>query len=463
MNLCTRPTFSLLHPTARVHAYPSFPRGWMDVCEAYYALCDNPEDVEYVLAVHASRWEEFQNGPLGPPAFPKWGAVRVVRNEGRDTCVDQINVAAAASDGLVLHGVMDDMYPPAHWDTVIRKALPALDKPYALHCSSGSARDSQLMIAGALTRARYQQVGFCLPPQFESMCADDYMMDLHKRAGCVIDRPDIRFEHRHPAFGTAEQDEIYALQNRPEAYQAGAELLRASRLDARSLAFATLGERFSWAWVSWWNILIEHVFQRGFQCAWPPYAGYDSNVYNARGSLCSAILEHSPVPDFVLWLDDDNVISPGQFDRLITDLDARPDLDMVAGWTFCGADGFASDYRASVGRMRDPGIAVPLGPDELCGGAGLVDIDWTGFPVVLMRGETLRKAGPFPFDPLMGGPSRFWGEDLSFCARLKAAGGRIAVDSEVMVPHFKLRPYVPAEVLVSMRSGSAALSGPGKV
>ena len=463
MNACLRPTFSLLHATARVKPYPSFPRGWMDVCEAYFAACDHPEDVEYVLAVHASRWEDFQHGPLGAPKFPGWGSVRVVRNEGRDSCVDQLNVAAAASDGLILSGVSDDMYPPAHWDTLIRAALPSLDKPYCLHCSSGSPRDKDLMIAGAMTRARYQEIGFVLPPQFESMFSDDWMTLLQLRLGNVIAGFDIVFDHRHPAFGKGETDEIYALQNRPGAYASGLKQLGAVAASAsagrsstgRSLALVMPGERFSWVCVSHIVILLEHMMRRGFRLMWPPYAGYSSNVYRTRGDLHEALLDLDPAPEFVLWIDDDNVVTPDQFDRLVSDMDARADLDLVCGWTFCGTDMYCGDYRSSVG--RDGGVY--LGPEELCSGRGLVDIDWSGFPCVLMRGSTLRKAGPYPFDPLLGGPARFYGEDLSFCARLRANGGKLAVDSDVLVPHFKLRADAPPQVLMSLKQ---AADGPGK-
>ena len=456
-----RPVFSLFHPTARVRPYPSFPRGWMDVCEAYFKACDHPEHVEYVIAVHTSRWEEFHNGPLGAPVFPKWGAVRVVRNYGRDCVVDQCNVAAAASDGLVLHGVCDDTYPPKHWDTLLLEGLQyRITEPLVLHCGSGSPRDNELLVCGAITRARYQEVGFILPPQFESMYADDFVTRLHREAGCIIERLDIAFDHRHPALGKGETDEIYALENRPEAYEVGLRALTGSKPDGRSIAFVTPGERFSWAWVSGWNVLIEHVFQRGFRTAWPPYAGYDTNVYRTRGAMHEALLEMDAPLDFILWLDDDNVITPAQFDRLVSDLEARPELDLVAGWTFCGTDTFCGDYRSSVGVFEADGSIRHLGPEALCTGGGLVPIDWTGFPCVLMRGTTLRKAGPNPFDPLMGGPSRFYGEDLSFCSRLQANGGILAVDGEVLVPHFKMRADAPVSVLVTMQQRAAV--GPGK-
>ena len=508
MNACLRPTFSLLHATARLKPYPSFPHGWRDVYQAYFDACDHPEDVEYILAVHASRWDEFCNSPIEMGgAFPSFGSFHAVKNYGRDTCVDQLNVAAAASDGLVLHGVMDDMYPPAHWDTLIRAALPSLEESWLVNCATGGGveRDRALMIGGVWTRALYKRFGFILPPQFESMYADNFMAELHRAGRYVIERFDIAFDHRHPTFGKGEPDEIYALQNRPEAYASGLKALRAARAHApesamtpasapesamiegnlvgapesamtaalagpsdarspsagRSLALVMPGERFSWVWVSRMVILIEHLMRRGFRLTWPPCAGYSSNVYRTRGDLHEALLDLDPAPDFVFWLDDDNVVMPDQFDKLVADMDARPDLDLVCGWTFCGTDSYCGDYRSSVGRNVNGSGGVHLGPDELCSGRGLVDIDWTGFPCVLMRGATLRKAGPYPFDPLLGGPARYYGEDLGFCARLRANGGKLAVDPDVMVPHFKLRADAPPQVLMSLNQGLAAV-GPGK-
>lgn len=107
---------SVVHATARVAPpYPSFPRGWLDSVEAFAAKCDSPEEIEYILVVHESNWNTFW---LKSPASPRWdkdgfgfGSFRVVRNTGRNCCVDQANTGAAAATGVVIVGGMDDLFP----------------------------------------------------------------------------------------------------------------------------------------------------------------------------------------------------------------------------------------------------------------------------------------------------------------------------------------------------------------
>jgi hypothetical protein len=80
-----------------------------------------------------------------------------------------------------------------------------------------------------------------------------------------------------------------------------------------------------------------------------------------------------------------------------------------------------------------------------------------------MRLSALEKASSFPgekaFSPAPA-PRSTWGhagEDVSFCTRLKRAGGKLFVDSRVFVPHLKMHPYVP-QILKGETKAVTALS-----
>ena len=77
---------------------------------------------------------------------------------------------------------------------------------------------------------------------------------------------------------------------------------------------------------------------------------------------------------------------------------------------------------------------------ELAATQGLVKIDWTGFPLVLMRRESLCKLDN-PFAPILNphNPYGFDSEDIAFSKRCREAGLKLACDPRVKVPHLKLR------------------------
>jgi hypothetical protein len=504
-----RPIISLLHPTARVKPSEQFPRGWRDAHDAWLERADHPEQIEYVLAVHESRHSEFWDSELFHSLRHRWGRLEIVGNENRDCCVDQLNAAAAASCGQLLVGIQDDLYPPEHWDTLILEALgkggpemfslfskiresSALQDEMILVCSSGATpeRDRELMMVGAITRPRYERYGFVLDPDFESMFADNWYAHVARRdeaAGLVkiLERLDIQFEHRHPVNGytgpqsanpweAVKADEVYQLQNSPQAYQDG-EITFKRKLGAKVIAIALPGQEFSSQWLHSWTVLYGHLMAaRGFLTM--PIFAYTSNVHCTRMEITKTVLEARHKPDYILWVDDDNTLAPELFDMLQKDLDDNPDLAGVVGWCWCDPADPLGDankpYVASCGRqsgwnpdrtengkglgcymftledfehwfrLSDQLSAKGAAAPHLVSSADIFpDAFWSGFPVVLMRYSTLEQLGPEAFAPMVRPDVKFGftSEDTSFFYKAHVAGLKFAVDMRVKVPHLKLR------------------------
>jgi len=483
------PIISLLHPTARVKPSEAFPRGWKDAHDAWLSRADHPERIEYILVVHESRLLEFDEQPLG--RVHGWREFTAVTNRKRDCVVDQLNAAAEASEGLLLMGVMDDFYPPQHWDTLIIEALPKVAAPnvnpawpevivpdfegeYTIVCSSGTspARDLELMIAGADTRKRYERYGYVLDSDFESMFSDNWRAFQARRDEkdglCnVIERLDIQFEHRHPIFGKGQMDDIYQLQNRPQAYQDGAITFK-RKMGSRMIAIGLPGQQFSSQWVAAWTVLYGHMMAVQNFLTMPVFL-YTSNVHCTRMEFASTVLEARHKPDYVLSIDDDNTLEPQQFDMLVTDLDENPDLAGVVGWCWCDPADPLGDknqpYVASCGRQtgwdenrqeNGAGLGCTMftladfqrafesgkkSPYLISSDDIAPDAFWSGFPVVLMRYTTLERLGPSAFVPMVRGDVKFGfsSEDTTFFYRAHQAGLKFAVDMRVKVPHLKLR------------------------
>src|SRR6185369_4917792 len=128
----------------------------------------------------------------------------------------------------------------------------------------------------------------------------------------------------------------------------------------------------------------------------------------------------------------------------------------------------------SAGKYTEDGssvMCIPISEMQRIAAQGLpVEVEWTGFPVVLMRAGAIEKANAcaaerinkilealgekgnpglqrLSFGPIFTPSSvfGFTGEDVSFSINTKEAGGKILLDSRVFVEHMKLRAIRPID------------------
>ena len=216
----------------------------------------------------------------------------------------------------------------------------------------------------------------------------------------------------------------------------------ASSGGTKSLAICLPGQTFSSAYLMNVLDLMDWVRPR-FNAR--IYNSYTSNPSLTRQSLTRMVLSGggSP-PDYVLWMDDDNILTDVQLEMLVHGLETHPEIDLVAGWCDVAADVYAAPRpMTSVGTFDARSRCVAFTAEELTKANGLVAIEWTGFPAVLMRGSLLARLGHEAFrfihDEVNAPENGFFGEDVSFCKSMLRSGARSAVDTRVKVPHLKLR------------------------
>lgn len=463
------PMFSLLHTTRRL------PTGWVDALRAWRDRADRPLFVEYVLCV-----DEVDDGRLSDAILEneaaRFGMVRLVVNRGRRCAVDGWNTAAAASSGQFLVTVADDWQPCEHWDTELLAALPVvegdpdLNGRYALWVATGGDCDGRIMPFSLLTRAYYEQLGGVIfHPEFVGMFGDDDYTAQAEFDGVVVDcRQTLPvFPHSHPCYGTAEWDETYRWQQRPEAYELGRGIFRKRQTERRALmrertgkkhqktiAVCLPGETFSQTFVAAWTRLYTGLLLDGWAVL--PLWAQCSNVYAVRQELVSMVGQaqtYSDDVDLVLWLDDDNILTIEQFRKLFENLEARPDVSSVAAWTWIDRD----PAIVSAGRLTEECECVPFPADFMyaarasaaASGSRLIAPEagtmmYHGFACVLMRRELLDLVGPRPFVPILSDKfaAGMSGEDSAFCYRAQKQGARIMIDPRVEIPHLKLRVVV---------------------
>lgn len=444
------PRISLCHTTARL------PDGWRMAAASWRGFCDRPDQVEHVLAADV---------PLTiAPGDRFFDRMTVVQNRGRRCAVDGWNAAARASRGKLLISVSDDWFPPLHWDTLLLEALtprwaggtrPDLDGEHVLEVSSGG--NEGLLTFSILTRAYFNRLnreyGYAglFAPDYLGMWGDDDFDMFARRDGVVIDAKHLYFHHEHPLYGHGEMDEVHRWQHREEAFATGARAYRARRrkygfkrkLRAIPRIVVCLpGENYSAEWVMGWTQLLFYLAQRAIVL---PINSYASNVYVTRASLAAQVKQLYPLPDFVLWLDDDNLLSAEGFMYLLATLLENPELDAAAGWCWVqhGPKETTASARISAGMFDDRGLVVPLTlPELFCGPSHVRRVEYSGFPAVLMHADCLEFSDK-PFRPVENAAAEWgmYGEDVSFWLR---SGAKVAVDRRVEVPHLKRLVDVPA-------------------
>ena len=152
-----------------------------------------------------------------------------------------------------------------------------------------------------------------------------------------------------------------------------------------------------------------------------------SLVYDSRNRLAQMAIDSGS--DYVLWLDSDMVFDPSLLERLMVDIE---DKDFVSALYFMRKPPFKplifKTIRPSL--IANEGVTVLYEDYPV---DSTFEIDGCGFGAVLMRTQVLRDVQAkdrFLFSPLLG-----YGEDVSFCIRVKRAGYQMWCDSKLLIGH----------------------------
>jgi hypothetical protein len=451
-----QPLFSILHTSVRPHEWGKVYKAWLDATH-------DPDRVEYVLVVDHD-WG-FDNLPtLRPQDTVMWA-------KGTRHCyVEGVNLAAHNSTGKVLIVNADDQYPCDGWDEELIEVIleangwdheGAFEKDFIILPSTGTLDEHirRIAVMPILSRTRYNKLHYVLYPLYESMFADNDFLAHARKDNCVIEAKHLMFPHRHPfneGIPTDQWDDAYKAQGRQQAYQLGSAIFEArqnSKFDDTvavqesrpaykpKLVMCLPGESYSQEWVTQWTEILCQLSQF-FQMI--PLFSWCTNVYTTRESLAKAAQDAQA--DFIVWIDDDNLVAPGQIVTLINHLLANQVMDIVAGWCWLRSGLYTVIDLVSAGYF-DGVKARPMTYGHLMSGPDdLVPVEFTGFPVVAMRGNTLDHLPKFPFRPILSDdyPYGHSGEDVGFCYRAKEARLSIFVDRTVKVPHLKRKPDEPA-------------------
>ena len=503
--MSNRPTFSILHPSAR-------PDKWREVYADWTGKAIDPSRVGYVLCAD-ERWgfQRYWSDPAGREieagdyGYDMEATDKLVWNEGRRCYVDSVNTAARAATGDILIVIADDQFACEGWDEKLLALLK--EKRYGdgrqfqfvISASTGTPNEHErgIMVMPILSRARYEQQGSVVfYPEYESMFADNDFAEWAKQDWVIANARHLMFEHRHWMNGKREKDAADEAQNRLDAWKLGELMLERRRAagfgpwvprkesaeiqssqgpdttkinyneitpkrlavtaagadetnvsaPARSIVLCLSGDHFQGAWLDGILALIFHLMQRGFNIVpLRSWITYTSNVYATREELRQAVNSLSPHPELILWLDDDNICSPAHFDRLLAGLDAHAETDGMAAWCWIHNEQ-KTTFQPSCGNFAPNGTHWQPFPQRFALEKEPRVFEAGGFPCFLMRYSAIEKAGNQPFirgilDERLA--HGIGGEDLAFFRAAQQGGAVFMVDPTVRVPHLKYVEVCP--------------------
>ena len=155
-----------------------------------------------------------------------------------------------------------------------------------------------------------------------------------------------------------------------------------------------------------------------------------ASCHDARNMLAAEALDTGA--DRVLWIDSDMAFKPDLMLRMGEDLDAG--WDMVCGIFFKRQlPAFPVIYKACDSGTGATEVYQDYPRDAV------FPVEACGFGAVMMNTELLKRVWDAYGEPFT--PMPRLSEDLSFCARARALGARIACDSRIKVGHVGLISY----------------------
>jgi hypothetical protein len=407
--------------------------------------------------------------------------------------VDSVNDGLLMATGEIIVLSADDFYAPQNWDAQLSALVPDTSEKIALHCLTGSPRDNELFIPHCMTKTLWDAIG-PYSPEYESMYADDESTLMQKRFGRVVETG-LKFEHRHPIiFESAEMDEVYARQNSPEAYRIGRDVFERRRalgfprvtlpnwpepkqeglglvdgiknrigrfmnppqpsLPRRNVAVCLPGETFNYEWLASVFNVNGALNELGINSQ--VFLGHCSGPHITRMMLTDAFLEKYSGDQscpYVLWIDDDNLVPPDLIRRWISEFDANPKMDILAGWCWIQRFQRGVEWSSSLATFGADGLEnkwLTLA-DIFNGGTGIREVKGlaSGFPCVMMRREVLEVVGSAAFIPIANPKTKYGyvGEDFSFFWRAQAKGLRTFIDPLGKVGHLKFICQEPTLLL----------------
>jgi len=181
---------------------------------------------------------------------------------------------------------------------------------------------------------------------------------------------------------------------------------------------------------------------------------FSSNVYHTRECMVAMTVladTKNIAPfgakdyDFSLWIDDDQVFTPYDLEKLLANFE-DPTVNVCgAAIRVGGSDQFAFGWFDEE-LLREKNELKRMTVGEIEGRKALIECDYLGLAFTVVRRGVFEdpklqfpwfEALPYSVEPAAKDKIGMMGEDLSWCHRVRKAGFKLHIDPTVRVGHLK--------------------------
>ena len=146
------------------------------------------------------------------------------------TAIGAVNRAAATLDNEdMVFNMSDDIDSSPGWDVRLARFVATIANPEYLVQPVDMYNGQNVPVIQMMSSALYRRLGYVLPPCYDTMYADNDLLESCRMLGSVFPCTGLGFEHLHPSAGRGSWDETYARENRPEYYASGQAMLELRR------------------------------------------------------------------------------------------------------------------------------------------------------------------------------------------------------------------------------------------
>lgn len=202
------------------------------------------------------------------------------------------------------------------------------------------------------------------------------------------------------------------------------------------LALCVPGYEFSWMFLNSILMFLPRLladYQCCIECA------TSNNIFVVRNRCVSDVLTATAGRelDYVLWIDHDHIFDYDQFLVLKKSLDEHPELAGIGAYYYVQS-GIPAGAEIAAGWFDGDKHVTQA---EIAAATEPIEIDYTGFGFMLMRGSAIQFQKD-PFNPVLH-DGTFHGDDASYCYSARQHGFRFAIHPKVNVAHLKLLGIAP--------------------
>jgi hypothetical protein len=150
--------------------------------------------------------------------------------------IEAVNRAASSivNEDVIIN-MSDDIASTSGWDSRLSAFVSTINPPMYLVQPVDMDNGESIPVVQIMSSALHHRLGYILPPCYDTMYADNDLIESCRLLGAVFPCRGLGFDHRHPNYGKGQWDETYARENRPEAYASGAAMLERRRADTYGL------------------------------------------------------------------------------------------------------------------------------------------------------------------------------------------------------------------------------------